>query len=264
MPWSFQSNAAVEQRLTGSLVAAVEYNLNRSTNMASAQDTNPIDPVTRVRPNRDYGRIVIYDSAGRSTYQAISFMVRRQVATGFTFQTFYTLGFDKNDTQDFSELPTVQTDRLVDWGWSEDDVRHRWVASGTYLVPHLGDAGWQKVLSGFQLSGAATYRSPFPVDPQASTDVNRDGVVNDRAPGFARNSFRAFNYMSTDFRITRLVNVRGARLELVGEMFNVFNRVNYDSVNSSFGLGPEPRATFGTPVSAYDPRQIQFGVKVSF
>jgi N-methylhydantoinase B/oxoprolinase/acetone carboxylase alpha subunit len=35
----------------GSMVGAVEYNLTRSTTMASARDTNPIDPVTRRRPN---------------------------------------------------------------------------------------------------------------------------------------------------------------------------------------------------------------------
>jgi hypothetical protein len=259
-----QANAAVEKRLTGSMVAAVEYNLNRSTNMASALDTNPINPTTRSRPNPSYGRIVIYENEGRATYQAVSFMLRRQVATGFAFQTFYTLGFDKNDTQDFSDLPSVQTDRSLDWGWSVDDVRHRWVISGTYLVPQLGDAGWQKALSGFQLSGAATYRSPFPVDPVAGTDINGDGVVNDRAPGFARNSFRALNYMSTDLRLTRLIQGGGARFELIAEVFNLFNRANFDSVNESFGRGPQPLPSFGTPTSAYDPRQIQFGVKVSF
>ncbi|MGH9349698.1 MAG: TonB-dependent receptor [Vicinamibacterales bacterium] len=264
VPWSVQANAAVEQRLTSSMVASVEFNLNRSTAMASAQDTNPIDPVTRRRPNPAYGRIVIYDSNGRATYKAVSFLLRRQASSGFAFQTFYTLGFDKNDTQDFSDLPTIQTDRSADWGWSVDDVRHRWVMSGTYLVPDLGTSAWQRFFSGFQFSGAATYRSPFPMDPSAGTDINGDGVVNDRAPGLARNSFRAFDYASVDLRVSRLVRLGGSRLELVAEVFNILNRTNYDSVNEAYGLGPAPRPTFGAPASAYDPRQMQIGAKITF
>jgi hypothetical protein len=264
VPWSVQANAAIEQRLTGTIVAAVEYNLNRSTTMASAQDTNPINPATGRRPIPGYGRIVIYDATGRATYQAVSFMLRRQAARGFAFQTFYTLGFDRNDTQDFSDLPTIQTDRSADWGWSVDDVRHRWVMSGTYLVPDLGGAAWQRFFSGFQFSGAATYRSPFPIDPQAEVDINGDGVVNDRAPGLARNSFRAFDYAAIDLRVSRIIPFGGKRVELVAEVFNILNRTNFDSVNGAYGLGPAPRSTFASPTSAYDPRQMQIGAKVTF
>jgi hypothetical protein len=70
--------------------------------------------------------------------------------------------------------------------------------------------------------------------------------------------------MSMDLRLTRLINVCGSRFELIAEVFNLFNRANFDSVNSSFGLGPNPLPSFGTATSAYDPRQVQFGVKVSF
>jgi hypothetical protein len=263
-PWSLQANLAAERRLTGSMVASVEYNVNRSTTMASARDTNPINPATRTRPNPSYGRIVIYDSSGRSTYQAVSFAVRRQVVSGFAFQTFYTLGFDKNDTQDFSDLPTDQSDRSVDWGDSTDDVRHRWVISGTYLVRTLGDRVWQKILSGMQLSGAGTYRSPFPVDPVTGIDNNGDGVVNDRALGLPRNSFRAYDYLAFDVRLAKLIQAGGSRFELLAEVFNLLNRTNYDSVNGTYGVGLAPNSSFRAPTSAYDPRQIQFGVKVLF
>lgn len=264
VPWSVQANAAVEQRVSKSMVAAVEYNLNRSTTMASAQDTNPINPATGRRPTPGYGRIVIYDNNGRATYQAVSLLLRRQSSSGLAFQTFYTLAFDKNDTQDFSDLPTIQTDRSTDWGWSTDDVRHRWVMSATYVVPDLGPAAWQRFLTGFQVSSAATYRSAFPIDPQAEVDINGDGVVNDRAAGLARNSFRAYDYAAIDVRISRAIRIGASRLELLGEVFNLLNRANFDSVNGAYGLGPNPRPTFGRATSAYDPRQVQFGAKVTF
>jgi hypothetical protein len=120
------------------------------------------------------------------------------------------------------------------------------------------------VFSGLQLSGASTYRSPFPVDPTTGTDLNRDGVVNDRAPGLARNSFRAYDYFAIDFRLTKILPVGNNRVELVAEAFNLTNRVNYDSVSGTYGPGPTPVATFRAPASAYDPRQIQIGAKVTF
>lgn len=263
VPWSVQANAAVEQRLTRTMVVAVEYNNNKSWTMASARDINAPDPVTGRRPRTDVARISLYDSEGRALYQGISFKLRRQVSQGFAFQTFYTLALDKNDSQDFSDLPTNQNDRSADYGWSVDDVRHRWVMSGTYLLPKLSALGG--AFSGLQLSGAATYRSPFPVDAPAGSDLNRDGVVNDRAPGLARNSFRAYDFFVIDFRLTKILPIGDKnRLELVAEAFNLLNRTNYDAVNTSYGPGPAPVSTFRAPVSAYDPRQIQFGVKVSF
>lgn len=263
VPWSVQSNVAVEQRVSPTMVVAVEYNDNKSWTMTSATDINAPNPVTGVRPRAGVGRISLYDTSGRSIYRAVSLMLRRQVTQGFAFQTFYTLGFDKNDGQDFSDLPTNQDDRTVDWGWSVDDIRHRWVLSGTYLVPSM--SGFGRVFSGLQLSGASTYRSPFPVDPAAGGDLNRDGVVNDRAPGLARNSFRAYDYFAVDFRLTKILRVGAKnRVELVAEAFNLTNRINYDSVSGTYGPGTTPVATFRRPASAYDPRQIQIGAKVTF
>lgn len=263
VPWSVQANVALEQRLSSTMVVAAEYNNNKSWTMASARDINAPDPITGRRPRTDVGRISLYDSEGRALYQGVSFKLRRQVTKGFAFQTFYTLAFDKNDSQDFSDLPTNQSDRSVDYGWSVDDVRHRWVMSGTYLVPDMN--GLARALSGFQLSGAATYRSPFPVDPQTGTDLNRDGVVNDRPLGLERNSFRAYDFFVIDFRLTKILAVGGKRrVELVAEAFNLLNRINYDAVNTSYGTGTAPVATFRAPVSAYDPRQFQLGAKISF
>lgn len=47
------------------------------------------------------------------------------------------------------------------------------------------------------------------------------------------------------------------RLELIGEVFNLFNRVNIIDVNNNFTVA-------GTPTAAADPRQFQFGVKIGF
>jgi hypothetical protein len=53
--------------------------------------------------------------------------------------------------------------------------------------------------------------------------------------------------------------VGAARLELRWEVFNLFNRVNFDVPNRIFGT-----ANFGRIFSAQPARQMQFAVKVVF
>jgi hypothetical protein len=53
-------------------------------------------------------------------------------------------------------------------------------------------------------------------------------------------------------------------LQLLAEGFNVLNRANYGVPNNTFGSGANPLPTFSRPTAAFDPRQFQFGMKVSF
>ena len=51
----------------------------------------------------------------------------------------------------------------------------------------------------------------------------------------------------------------GTRLQLRWEIFNLFNRTNFDTPNRTFGT-----ANFGRVFSAGPSRQMQFGVRVVF
>jgi hypothetical protein len=48
------------------------------------------------------------------------------------------------------------------------------------------------------------------------------------------------------------------------EAFNILNRSNLSVPNNTFGSGVVPLATFGKPTAAFDPRQVQIGLKYSF
>jgi hypothetical protein len=77
--------------------------------------------------------------------------------------------------------------------------------------------------------------------------------------------------MSLDMRLSRLVRLgERARLELIAEGFNLFNRFNeaaaspfVDDVNA-FNERRSNGRYFSRPTAAFDSRQFQFGVKVSF
>ena len=65
-------------------------------------------------------------------------------------------------------------------------------------------------------------------------------------------------YASVDMRLSRRIALtENVRLELIAEAFNLFNRVNIIDVNNNFKVA-------GIPTAAADPRQFQFGMKISF
>ena len=61
--------------------------------------------------------------------------------------------------------------------------------------------------------------------------------------------------------------MEGVRLQALAEAFNVLNHPNYQVPNGNFGTGvypTAPAAGFGRPTAAADPRQMQFGLRLSF
>jgi hypothetical protein len=107
-----------------------------------------------------------------------------------------------------------------------------------------------------------------------SADINNDGNLrNDRTPGEGRNALRGPNFLSDDVRISRYFPLGSERfrLQIIGEAFNVTNRVNfislrttkYNFANGSFTTVP----TFLTPApgsATSDPRILQLAAKIFF
>jgi outer membrane receptor protein involved in Fe transport len=62
-----------------------------------------------------------------------------------------------------------------------------------------------------------------------------------------------------NFRIPWFGGKEGARLQLRGEVYNLFNRVNLADVVTNIQDGNFGRSTF-----AFNPRTIQLGVRVEF
>ena len=175
------------------------------------------------------------------------------------------------------------------------DHRHRFVSNITYAVPGFAGAttGWRTALaSGWRLSAIATLQSGAPFTVNLGTDRANIGSgpaqrpdatcdPNQNAPHTAaewfntecfalpapfvfgnaeRNSVLSPGYANVDFSVAKDVRVpTDVRLELRWEMFNVFNRTNFDVPNRVFGT-----PNFGRIFSALPARQMQLGVKVQF
>jgi hypothetical protein len=87
------------------------------------------------------------------------------------------------------------------------------------------------------------------------------------------NSFRGPGYADVDFSVAKyfhipwFTNKEGARLQIRGEFFNLFNRVNLNSVSSDLGLNSAGLATngnFGKAQGAYFPRTVELAARIEF
>jgi hypothetical protein len=95
---------------------------------------------------------------------------------------------------------------------------------------------------------------------------NRNNVVipTDPSQPFGnapRNALHGPNFWQVDFVASKRFDFpwRRSGLEFRAEFFNLFNRTNFRAPN-----GNRSSAAFGTITSTYDPRIIQFGVKLNF
>jgi len=148
---------------------------------------------------------------------------------------------------------------------SSFDQRHKVVAYASIESP-----------GGFTLTPVFRANSARPFNLLVGSDLNQDfHSTTDRPPFAGRNTGRGPNFWTVDLRVMRAIRLsESTRIELMGEAFNIFNRLNFRSVNNTVGvlappfnvtgrkdLGPSQPLAY---TSAFDPRQIQIGVRLSF
>ena len=130
--------------------------------------------------------------------------------------------------------------------------------------------------SGVPYTAVLTGNSP--VAGRISTGVLGAGGTN-RLPSIERNAYRLPKTANVDLRVGRAFALPSdQRIEVLADVFNLFNRLNYTSVQNSMytvgGTAAAPTltsiATFGSFNNAnsnyfvFTPRQIQLAVRYTF
>ncbi len=138
----------------------------------------------------------------------------------------------------------VGGDRNFDFGPNTD--RPLIVSSGTTNL--CGDTAVDSV---FSPAGAFI--------PACFVDGVFDGVASNPIAGdLGRNAATRPYTVFTDLRLARRFHFSDRwKLDVVADMFNVINRFNVADVNVLFSAA-------GTPTAAFDPRQVQFALKLSW
>jgi hypothetical protein len=79
------------------------------------------------------------------------------------------------------------------------------------------------------------------------------------------------SFQSLDLRVSRAIRLgERAKLELIADGFNLFNRFNEASASpffsdvNTFHKRASNGRYYSIPTAAFDPRQFQFGAKLSF
>jgi hypothetical protein len=271
--YSQQASLQVERELPGNAVVSIGYLHVRALHVILSRNVNvPTVPASAGipnlgRPDPNWGNISRFESSGTSNYDGMVVSFNKRAARWANLRVSYTLSKTIDDAGNFF-FSSVQNNFNVhdDRGLSDNDQRHRLVVSGSLEAPQEGKtSGFQRALRGFQLGYIFTYGSPLPFNVLLGNDRNFDTNNNDRPLGVGRNTGRGFDFASLDLRLSRRFRLtERVDLQLLAEGFNLLNRANFGVPNNTFGSGVQPLPAFGKPTAAFDPRQFQFGMKVSF
>jgi hypothetical protein len=212
---------------------------------------NPLQEGARAQTD-DFGNILLADDSWDRQYRALLFTIRRGYQDDWMLQFNYALSRVTTDVmrpsspEPFEDVPGA------------GDERHRFTLNGIYNLP-----------LGFRVSGFATLASPTPLNATDGRDLNGDGIFdNDFFGGepfnFRPNGFDNW-YRKVDLRLTKAIAYRGAEVELQAELFNVLNSDNYSGYFTRRRAADGTQLSrFGEPISAFAPRRVQFGARVSF
>jgi outer membrane receptor protein involved in Fe transport len=246
-------------------------------------------PVTYLRhpgrANPAFGRISLIDSGADSIYHGGFIQVSKRLSHSFQVQTSYTFSKVIDSRPDFTSVVVGTDDSKnaqdtlnpnAERGRGNADITHRFVFSGIWNINYgasLQNAALRTILRGYQLSLISTVQSGKPLTATVGSDPNNDtNTATDRPPFVGRNTFEGPGYSQQDIRVTRDIALYRERvaLRLIFEAFNVFNRANFNNINSAqYGFNATtkvftPNTSFLTPTSTYDPRILQLAAKITF
>ncbi|HET7208514.1 MAG TPA: carboxypeptidase regulatory-like domain-containing protein [Terriglobales bacterium] len=239
-------------------------------------------------------------SNGSSVYHALTANLRKRFGQHYEFLASYTWSHAIDDSTDL-QSPLSPQDSFhpeLERSNSTFDQRHRFVFSGVYQTGHVGGSSFASKLAsdwtfapiievssgrpfnigtgddtGFQFApldarpnvvpaGTPANSCNFPTVPSKFSPTGflqepcfiDGGLFGNLGRNAGLKPYTLFN----DLRIARRIRM-GERLSLDGivDIFNIANRFNVADVNPLFTQA-------GQPTAAYDPRQLQFALKLNW
>jgi hypothetical protein len=262
------------------------------------------------RPNTSFGNILEIRDSVSTKYHALVLQANRRLTNGLQFQSSYTLSRAQDNggaqssstfTPGFSAL-FDPFDASGDDGLSPFDRRHKFVASVVYNTNFKGLTGasaailndWTispivNMFSGFRYTAVTNgFTPPAGVATANTFGPSQAGGINGsngslRFGLIPNNAFHADAVKYVDLRVSRRFTIKeNAKIELLAEGFNIFNRTQVTGINnrmyvlSSPTTGPNANTVvatfdpnFGTPSDLsngffFRERQIQWAVRFEF
>ncbi|MBM3735383.1 MAG: hypothetical protein FJW39_06295 [Acidobacteria bacterium] len=246
-----------------------------------------------------YANITLLEPTANSTFHSWQTTVEKRFSTGFSLLANYQLSkaIDDGSANKAGPGRINPFNQSFDKGLADFDHRHVFTASSLWRVPGKFDSTAAKfVLGGWNLSGILTLQSGYPFTVGSGVDNARTGTSGQRAdlvgnPILAsgrsrgdriaqwlnvsaflpnalgtfgnqgRNMFSGPGIASTDLGLHKNFPIHAERVyaQFRFEVFNAFNRVNLTGPD-----GNQSSRTFMVTRTAYDPRILQFALRLNW
>ena len=188
--WSFDlqrelwRNTALDIQYVGSNTSHLDRSFFNNTPTPGAGTVDPRRPSQKFRSRRMIQNDLIAD------YDAVSIILRKRMSHGIQADAHYTWSRTRDmATHSNGGGQTMDNyDIWRDYGPSNWDIPHRFVASYLYDVPFLKDSSnafLKYVVAGWQVSGVTTVQSGSPVNVTISADRANIGITGLQRPDLA-------------------------------------------------------------------------------
>ncbi len=297
---SYQWSLGLQQEIFRQTSIDVTYVGNRGVHLGIRPNLNRPAPdadrqgsINAHRPYPGFGNILYQQPAASSTYNGLEITLRRRFATGFMFESAYTLSRTWSHGDNVGD--TVQDPRNLnaEWSLADFDRTHISMTNFLYELPFLKrqDTPLKKILGGWSIAGIVSFQSGRAGGATLAGDNGRVGGGGPQRPNlvgepnsgpktlgqwfnteaFEQPAVGTFgNAPRAPVRLPGLANFdltlakntqfnERVRMQIRAEFFNAFNHPQWNGVALNFN-----NSIFGRVTSAHDPRIMQIGLKISF
>jgi hypothetical protein len=285
LPWGI----FVEATAVGNLGRNLTRQIDLNSIPLGVQLLNPGVNTALLRPYKGYTGILQRVSDASSKYYAMQLYAAKR--KGDLLATLsYTWGKTLTDANVLTEQAEEGlTNRAFNYGPATFDRRHVFVATYTYSVPFFKKtSGFVKaLLDGYEISGITRFQSGRPFTITAASAIGgtrRADLVADNIDLYLREGRQWLNpaafaaapgsrlgtsgvgivngpyFLVTDLSVRKRFRFGEKRdLRLQGDVFNAFNRNNFNNIQTI-----RTNANFGALINSGPGRSIQLGIKFGF
>jgi hypothetical protein len=313
-PSSWAWNTTVDRELPGTMRAQISYVGRQAHHLERGRNINQLQPGTiqanpginanALRPYKGFGSITLYETTGRSAYNALQVQVdKRSLSRNIGFSVAYTLSRTKDDGNGRGDILPNAYDDSTYYGLSDFDRTHVFVSQFTYRLPRLeaSPAALRSVFGLWDISGIFQAQSGIPIDVRSLSDFAGVGpgsgqqfldVVGDPfsvrtefdgtraiwfdknafrnpAPGIfgnqAQNTLRLPGFWDLNLSLRKSIPLGGARrVEFRWVAFNVLNHTRLNDGAFGNNVNNPNSGDFGSITTKVGNRTMQVGMQYIF
>lgn len=277
--YQHQANLQVQRELGANFQLTVGYQFAALWHGLYYTDTNltptgqvladgrPIFAGTSHRPNAEFGAINLIRSGATTNFNGGFLSLQKRLSNGLEFTVNYIYSHALADNIGEGGSVTDPTNIHRDYGNADNNATHNLVIQGLYQpIFHASSLRW---LNGFEFSSMTFMNSGYPINEIAGTDLNNDGVVNDRPLFVSRNHLNGSGLSQEDAQLKRYFRI-GEHVNIAAfiEAENLLNTNNLNCNTTSGCTGSVINTTnssdFLRQTAARTSRNVQTGVSIKF